>query len=268
MNIERNAPIGVFDSGVGGLTVIQEMLRQLPNESFIYYADTAHVPYGPRDSEELKHFADSITGFLVEQGCKMVIIACNTSTSLAYELLQQKYAIPLVGVIEPGVDKALGATANKKIGVFATQATVNSGAFQRLIKAKNSEVEVVAVPCPLFVPLVEAGEVEGPVIHDAACNYFQPLQERGVDSIILGCTHYPFLLPVIAQVTGPSVLVINPARETVSRAAEILRERDLLASGTQAVQLYCASGDPASFRQIGSKFLQSDLGTVRKVTLD
>lgn len=267
MKNNRNAPIGVFDSGVGGLTVIQEILQQLPNESFIYYADTAHVPYGSREPVELQGFADSITSFLLEQGCKMVIIACNTSTALAYDFLRQKYAIPLVGVIEPGVDKALGATVNKKIGVFATHATVNSGAFQRLLQAKEAAVEVTAIACPLFVPLVEAGEVEGLAVHEAAHNYFQPLREQGIDSLILGCTHYPFLLSVITQVTGPEVQVINPARETVSRAAEILQVKDLLATRSQSEQRYYSSGDPVSFRIMGSKFLQHDLGIVQKITL-
>lgn len=263
----RNAPIGVFDSGVGGLTVILEMLQQMPQESFMYFADTAHVPYGPREPEELRQFADSITGFLVEQGCKTVIIACNTSTSLAYEMLKEKYSVPLVGVIEPGVDKALAATANGRIGVFATQATVQSGAFQRLIKAKSSDTELTAVACPLFVPLVEAGEVEGPAVSEAVCNYYGLLEEKGVDSLILGCTHYPFLLPVIDRIVGPTVQVINPARETVSRTAEILRDLDLVADNAQPEYQFYASGDPQSFQSKGSEFLQRDLGQVKKIIL-
>lgn len=265
--INRNAPIGVFDSGVGGLTVIMEMLKQLPQESYIYFADTAHVPYGPREPEELRQFADSITGFLVDQGCKMVIIACNTSTSLAYEMLKQKYSVPLVGVIEPGVEKALTTTINKKVGVFATQATVNSNVFQSLLKARDAKIEVTAVACPPFVPFVESGEVEGPKVTEAVRDCFRPLKEKGVDSLILGCTHYPFLLPVIDQVVGPTVQVINPARETVSRAIQILREKNLKAENTQPEHQYYASGDPLSFRTMGSKFLQRELGTVKKIIL-
>ncbi len=268
MNDKRNAPIGVFDSGVGGLTVVLEMLKQLPEESFIYYADTAHVPYGPRDPEELRGFADRITEFLVKQGCKMIIIACNTSTSLSYDLLKQKYDLPLVGVIEPGVDKALEATANKKIGIFATQATVNSGVFQRMLKAKSPETEVTAQSCPLFVPYVEAGVISGQEIEKAVRLYYRPLQEKGVDSLILGCTHYPFLLPVISYVTGPGVQIINPARETVSRAAEILRELNIQAeTGRQPEHNYFVSGNPEQFRKLGSMFLQQDIGKVEKNTL-
>jgi len=263
----NNAPIGVFDSGVGGLTVVRELLRQLPGESFIYYADTAHVPYGPRDPAELRTFADAITAFLVNQGCKMVIIACNTSTSLAYEFLQEKYTVPLIGVIEPGIERALAATVNKRIGVFATQATVNSGAFPRLIRAKDPSVEVTAVACPLFVPLVEAGEVAGSAALKAAQTYFQPLREKGVDSLILGCTHYPFLLPVIRQVTNKNVTIINPAEETVSKAVKILQEKGLMAAGHSGQRLYYASGDPEAFRIMGGRFLQQDLGKVRKITL-
>ncbi|MFY9174364.1 MAG: glutamate racemase [Peptococcia bacterium] len=265
--ISPNAPIGVFDSGVGGLTVILEMLQQLPQESYIYFADTAHVPYGPREPEELRQFADQITHFLVERGCKAVIIACNTSTSLAYDMLRQKYSVPLVGVIEPGVDKALAETANGKVGVFATQATVNSGAFQRLIKEKRPEIQLTAVACPLFVPLVEAGEVDGPAVYDAVRDYYRPLEEKGVDSLILGCTHYPFLLPVIDRIVGPKVQVINPARETVSRAAEILRDLGLLAKNTQPQHKYYVSGEPLKFRALGSRFLQKDLGLVKKKNL-
>ncbi len=268
MRDPREAPIGVFDSGVGGLTVILELLRQMPHESFIYYADTAHVPYGPRDPQELRRFASSISEFLVDKGCKLVIIACNTSTSLAYEELAARFLPPFIGVIEPGVDKALEMTKNLKIGVIATIATINSGAYQHMLRRKNPAIEVSAASCPLFVPLVEKGQIEGDEVYETAVAYLEPLKNKGIDSLVLGCTHYPFLLPVIIKALGPSIAVIDPARETVSRAKEKLKGLSLLKETGKPSYQYYASGDPESFRRIGSIFLGEDIGEVRGVKLD
>lgn len=265
---EKKAPIGVFDSGVGGLTVVLEMLRQMPHESFIYYADTAHVPYGDREPEELKEFAFSITDFLVQQGCKMVIIACNTSTSIAYQDLKKAFSLPLIGVIEPGVDKALETTKNEKIGVIGTMATVNSGSYQKMLRSKNPRVEVTAMSCPLFVPLIEKGRTGGDEVYQAAYSYLEPMKRTGIDSLILGCTHYPFLLPMIKEILGPDVIPIDPARETVNRAREYLKEAGLLQEEGKVLHEYYASGDPESFGLVGGKFLKRDLGQVRGIILD
>ena len=267
MGIKKEAPLGVFDSGVGGLTVVLEMLRQMPHESYIYYADTAHVPYGPRNPQELRGFAFNITAFLAAQGCKMIILACNTSTSLAYEDLRAGYDIPMIGVIEPGVDKALEATRNKRIGVIGTAATINSGSYQKMIKEKKPEVEVVAVACPLFVPLIEAGEVEGDEVYRVAAAYLKPVREKEIDTLILGCTHYPFLLPVITDIIGPDITAVDPARETVRRAVEKLKELDLIREEGDPVRKFYASGDPEAFRRLGSRFLQRDIGAVTKMSL-
>lgn len=268
MTRENTQPIGVFDSGVGGLTVVQELLGQLPGESLIYYADTAHVPYGPREPEELKAFARNITAFLVEQGCKLIIVACNTSTSLAYEELVRSLPIPLVGVIEPGVNKALETTVNNRIGVIATQATIKSRSYEKQIRGKRPGAEVTAVPCPLFVPLVEKGQLDGEQVEEAAREYLRPIQENGVDSLILGCTHYPFLIPVISRVLGPSIQLIDPARETVSRTALLLNNMDFLNSAGPPLRRFYASGDPQGFRLMGSSFLKQDIGPVSRVSLD
>jgi len=265
MNKNKLAPVGVFDSGIGGLTVVAEMLRQMPHESIIYYADTAHVPYGPRDPRELKGFAFGITRFLIDMGCKLVIIACNTSTSLAYEEMQTVYDVPLVGVIEPGVDRALQTTKNGRIGVIATEATIKSGSYQRMLTNKNAAVEVIARPCPLFVPFVEEGRLEGPEVERAARTYLAPLCEKDIDTLILGCTHYPFLLPVITQTTGPFVTPVDPARETVKRAVDRLRELDLLREEGAPVYRYYASGDAAVFQRMGGFFLKREIGPVEKV---
>jgi len=268
ISVKKDAPIGVFDSGVGGLTVILELIRQMPHESFIYYADTAHVPYGPRDPQELRMFASSISEFLLNKGCKLIIIACNTSTSLAYEELSARFTQPFIGVIEPGVDKALEITKNLKVGVIATTATTNSGAFQNMLRRKNPAVEVAAVPCPRFVPLVEKGQIEGDEVYETAVGYLEPLKSKDIDSLILGCTHYPFLLPVIIKAIGPSIAVIDPARETVSRAKEKLEKLSLLNEQGNPSYQYYASGDPEAFRRIGSMFMGEDIGEVRGINLD
>lgn len=268
MTLANSLPIGVFDSGVGGLTVVLELYQQLPRESLIYYADTAHVPYGPRDPQELKTFARSITAFLIEQSCKLVIMACNTSTSLAYEELASSLPIPLVGVIEPGVDRALEITANNRIGVIGTEATIKSGAHEKNIKSKRPGAEVTVVPCPLFVPMVERGQLEGEEVEEAARKYLYPMQEKGVDSLILGCTHYPFLLPVISKILGPSVHLVDPARETVSRTAKLLDSLDLLNKDGIPLQRFFASGDPLNFGKMGSSFLKRDIGPVTGISLE
>lgn len=268
MNGNKSAPLGVFDSGVGGLTVVAEIHRLLPRESYIYYADTAHVPYGPRDPRELKGFASNITSFLAGEGCKMIIIACNTSTSLAYEELKTRYDIPLIGVIEPGVDEALKVTVSGRIGVIGTVATINSGSYQNLIKKKSPQAQVTAVPCPLLVPMVEAGKIRGDEVREALAAYLRPLQQDRIDTLILGCTHYPFLLPAIRDIAGPSVTVVDPALETVRLAALKLQKLDLLQEEGAPDRRYYASGDPEAFRRMGSRFLgQKDIGPVRKIEL-
>lgn len=264
MALPKEAPIGVFDSGVGGLTVIQEMLEQLPRESFIYYADTAHVPYGPRDPRELKGFAHNITRFLVEKGCKMIVVACNTSTSLAFEELKERFPVPVIGVIEPGVDKALESTANGKIGIIATLATVNSRAFQRMIKGKNPHAEAFAVPCPRLVPLIEEGRFEGEEVERAVNGYLQEMKDQGIDSLVLGCTHYPFLLPVIKRAVGPEVKIINPAKETVSRARQALEAKGLINEGVIPEYTFYTSGDPEKFRMLAGILLGREIGPVKR----
>jgi glutamate racemase len=266
MPLNKDAPIGVFDSGVGGLTVVLEMYKQMPQESLLYYADTAHVPYGPRDPEELKGFAYHITGFLVEKGCKMIIIACNTSTSLAYEELEKIFPIPIIGVIEPGVDKALESSSQGKIGIIATQATVNSGAYQRTIKQKRSVVETIAVPCPRLVPLIEEGVLGGEEVEGAVNSYLKDMVNQGIGTLILGCTHYPFLLPLITAAAGPGISIIDPARETVSRARRALEEKGLLNEGGAPTHVFFTSGDPGKFKTLAGRLLGKNPGSVERVT--
>lgn len=268
MNRKKEAPIGVFDSGVGGLSVVREMLKEMPNESFIYFADTAHVPYGSKEPREIRQFTSAISAFLLEKGCKMIIIACNTTNSLAYEDLVSKYDVPFIGVIEPGIDRAAETTKNGRIGIIATVATTKSGVYQKILKEKDPSIEVMAESCPLFVPFVEKGEVEGEEVHIAARGYLQPLMDEGVDTLIMGCTHYPFLIPLIQRITGPGVVLVDPAKETVKRAIERLKKDDLLSEEAYPVHHYYVSGDPESFARVGSIFLEREIEPVKKISLD
>ncbi len=220
--MSNSQPIGVFDSGVGGLSVVGQMLKQLPDESIVYFGDTARVPYGSRQPEEIVGFGDQILSFLLRFDVKLVVAACGTSCSVSLPLLRNRYHLPILGVLEPGVRAALKATRNRRVGILATAATVNSGSFPRCFQAYGQGVAVFTQACPRFVPLVEAGMIEGLEIRDAARQYLQPLLSAGVDTIVLGCTHYPFLAPVIRELAGKSVSVVDPADETVKELAALL----------------------------------------------
>jgi len=220
--LDSSQPIGVFDSGVGGLSVVRQILKQLPDESIVYFGDTARVPYGPRPSAEIIAFGDQILSFLLRFDVKVVVAACNTSTSVSLPVLRRKYHLPLLGVVEPGVRAALQVTGNRRIGVLATAATVNSGSYNRGFQAYDPGVTVFAQACPQFVPLVESGKIDGPEIRAVVRQYLQPLQDAGVDTIVLGCTHYPFLAPVIRELAGEAVEVVDPAEETVKELAALL----------------------------------------------
>lgn len=279
MLLNNNAPIGVFDSGVGGLTVIRALEKAMPKESFIYFGDTAHVPYGPRDPEELKYFALQIGRFLEKQGCKMLLIACNTSTALAHELLQQALSIPVVGVIEPAVDEVCGlkgpgshpvagnGALESPVGVIATQAVVKSGAFQKMFQSKQPHRPVFAMACPAFVPLVEAGITDGPQVEAAVQEYLAPLKERGIRTLIMGCTHYPFLAGAFRAYLGAEVDLLDPAIETVRVGRVILADMGLLADNPHPQRRFISSGDPEQFRKGASLFLDQSIDHVEQVIL-
>ena len=262
---ENNAPLGVFDSGLGGLTIVREILKQLPQESVLYFADTAHVPYGSRDPEELRGFAFQITAYLVKRQCKMIIIACNTSTALAYDFLRSNFNVPLVGVIEPGVSRALQVTANGKIGIIGTLATIQSGVYQKKLKAVAEEV--VALSCPPFVELVEKGKLRGLETEEIVAGCLAPLQAREIDTLILGCTHYPFLSESITRFLGPKVKIVDPAEETVRQTARLLKANSLSAGNQKPRYSYFSSKNAYDFKIKGSAFLGRDLGTVKEIYL-
>ena len=222
-----NAPIGVFDSGVGGLTVAREIMRQLPNERIVYFGDTARVPYGNKSKETVTRFSRQIVRFLQMQDVKAIVVACNTASAYALDELEQEVDIPIIGVVKPGAKTAIEATHNGKIGVIATQASISSGIYKRYIEENDTNVSVVEKACPLFVPLVEEGLWEDPVTDEIARRYLSELIDIDIDTLILGCTHYPLIRSTVGKIMGDKVTLVNPAYETARELKELLEKENL-----------------------------------------
>lgn len=225
---DRNAPIGVFDSGVGGLTVMKEMMRQLPDERAVYFGDTARVPYGNKSKETIIKFSKQIVKFLKTQKVKAIVVACNTVSAFALDELEKEVEIPIIGVVKPGALVALNATRNGKIGVIATEGTISSSIYSRYIKAINQDAMVIGKACPLFVPLVEEGLWQDPVTDEIARRYLNELIDTGIDTLVLGCTHYPLIRETVGKIMGEHVTLVNPAYETARELKELLIQEDLL----------------------------------------
>jgi glutamate racemase len=261
-------PLGVFDSGIGGLTVAHALFERLPGESVIYYGDTARVPYGPKSPETVRRYGGEILAYLLERGVKMVVVACNTSTAHALDHLRARAPVPVVGVIEPGARAAVAASRSGRIGVIGTAGTIASGAYERAIRAVAPGAEVHARPCPLFVPLVEEGWFDHPAAELIAREYLAPLQRVGVDVLVLGCTHYPLLTPLLGRVLGPGVRLIDSAEETAAAVRQELEARGLLAPpGEPVVHRFVVSDDEPHFRRVGAQFLGERLRDVEVVPL-
>lgn len=226
----KEAPIGVFDSGVGGLTVFREIMRQIPNEKVIYFGDTARVPYGSKSKETVTRYARQIVRFLQKQNVKAIVIACNTASAYALDELEKEVDIPIMGVVKPGAKAAVEATHNGKIGVIATEGTISSGIYSSYIKNIRKDAVVVGKACPLFVPLVEEGLWEDPVTDEIARRYLMEFagQDKDIDTLILGCTHYPLIRGTIGKIAGEKVTLVNPAYETARELKELLEEKNLL----------------------------------------
>lgn len=252
----RERPIGVFDSGIGGLTVVREILAQLPAENVLYFGDSARVPYGSKSPETVTRFSIENTHFLLRRGIKFLVVACNTASALALPVLARRFEVPLIGVIAPGAREAVRRTRNKKIGVIGTTGTVGSRAYEKAIAELDPACRVEAVACPLFVPLAEEGWTDGDVPQRVARTYFEPLIGKGVDTVILGCTHYPILRPVIAEVLGGSITLVDTAQATVAEVRERLETLDLLRARKDAGdRRFFLSDVPARFSEIGGRFL-------------
>lgn len=256
--------IGLFDSGVGGLTVLKEVWQQLPNEAVIYLADNARLPYGSKTRKEILQYNMEIHHFLEKQGCKMVIMACNTSSSLALALMRERFSMPIVGLIEPGARAAITTTRNHRIGVIATAATIHSGSYQTAIHKLNPNAKVWEQACPLFVPRIEGGFLTTDETLRVAIEYLTPLQEANIDTLILGCTHYPHLSPLLQEILGEGVILVDPAHATVQRAKEVLLEKNLANTNElresrgqtdRSKTQYFVTDSPRSFSDLSTKLL-------------
>jgi len=266
--VKQESPVGVFDSGIGGLTVAHAVIQQLPHESVTYFGDTARVPYGPKSPDTVRRYSREIASFLVDQGVKTLVVACNTATAHALPALQDALAIPVIGVIEPGARAAVQATRNGHVGVIGTAGTIKSGAYERALRALEPSLRVTVRACPLFVPLVEEGWVNHAATHLVAEEYLAPLLREDVDTLVLGCTHYPLLKSVIADVLGSSVRLIDSAEETARETSAVLVTECLVASADADPQYrFIASDDPLMFLQLGQRFLGGAIESVEVKTL-
>jgi glutamate racemase len=250
------APLGVFDSGIGGLTVAHAIFERLPGESVVYFGDTARVPYGPKSPETVRRYSGEILQYLLQRGVKMVVVACNTSTAHALDDLRRRSPVPVIGVIEPGAKAAVAATRSGRIGVIGTAGTIASGAYERAIKARRPDAIVISQACPLFVPLIEEGWFDHPATELIAREYLEPLLASEVDVLVLGCTHYPLLKPLLERVLGPGVRLIDSAEETAAEVARELAASGLAADTAQRVtHQFVVSDDEPHFRAISERFL-------------
>jgi glutamate racemase len=262
-----NKAIGVLDSGVGGLTVAREIIRQLPKERIIYVGDTARCPYGPRPQEEVRTFTWEMTDYLLSQDIKMLVIACNTATSVVLKEMQERLSIPVVGVIHPGARTALKVTRNYQVGVIGTIGTIESGAYTDALRSINNRVEVEGLACPPFVPLVENGEYNSVHARAVVAETLQPLKETNIDTLILGCTHYPILGPVIQQVMGDCVKLISSGDETAREVSTILYHNQMLNIEEDGEHLFLTTGSVEKFKEIASSWFGQPIENVKHITL-
>jgi glutamate racemase len=269
------SPIGIFDSGIGGLTVVREVMRQLPDERIIYFGDTARVPYGPKSPDTVRRYSREISEFLKSQDVKAIVVACNTATAHALPVLQREFDLPIIGVVEPGARAGVTASRRRELGVIGTAGTIGSGAYERAIRHIAPDAHILARACPLFVPLVEEGWLDRDATRLIAQEYLAPLQEAGVDTLVLGCTHYPLLKPLLGEILGPDVVLIDSAEETAAETARVLGMRGLRAESSGAAGLtsgrpqhrFIASDAPDHFLRMGQRFLGAAIECVETLTL-
>lgn len=265
--------IGIFDSGIGGLTVAKEIIKYMPNEDIIYFGDTARVPYGNKSSDTIKKFSLEIANFLLTKNIKILVIACNTASSYALEYLQNMIDIPIIGVIQPGAEAARKITKNKKIGVIGTKGTIASKSYEENLKKMDAKLRIFNKACPLFVPLVEEGWVDKEVSYLVTNEYLSKLKRKGIDTLILGCTHYPILKNVIARVMGKKIQIVDSAVETAIKVKQTLEEYNLLETDTLGMgyslgkYVFYVSDDTEKFKEFGLSILERDIEKVERVVL-
>ena len=268
----KEAPIGVFDSGVEGLTVVREIMRQIPNEKIIYFGDTARVPYGNKSKETVTRFSKQIVRFLQTHHVKTIVVACNTASAYAIEELERALDIPVIGVVKPGARMAVDMTRNGKIGVIATEGTISSGLYAKYIKSLKEDAVIYGKACPLFVPLVEEGLWQDPVTVEIARRYLTELIDLDIDTLILGCTHYPLIRSVIGQAMGEGVTLVNPAYETAIALKRLLAEKDLLNEaapplGSNPYQFYVSDG-AEKFKQFANSIIKYGILSTKTINIE
>ncbi len=269
----RRRPVGVFDSGVGGLTVLHELLVQLPHEDFVYFADSARLPYGPRPREEIETFSLEVAEELLARRIKLLVVACNSASAAALpalrdRLMQTTLGVDVLGVVQPGAAQAVAKTRNGRVGYMATEATVRSGAYEKAIAGVDPFVTVVGVACPQLVPLIERGSPFDAQIVDAVRHYTRPLREAEVDTVILGCTHYPLIGPLLQRMLGRGVRIVSSGEPVARQVEHVLGSRGLGNPGQgEGDYRFLSSGDPEALRASGTRFLQLPLGPVEHVGL-
>ena len=261
-------PIGVFDSGLGGLTVANAIKEKLPNENIVYLGDTARVPYGNKSTLLVTDYATQITNFLIGENAKLIVVACNTASALALPALQSEFLVPILGVIIPGSQAAVLATRNKHVGVIGTTATINSNAYTHALRGIESSIQITAQACPLFVPLVEEGWLNGPVPSEITASYLKNINVENVDTLILGCTHYPLLKPMIQDIVNDNTVLIDSAETVAKETATILFEKKMSADSSNKGLLKCFVTDsPIQFENIAKRFLGYSLNNVQTVPI-
>ena len=271
MKIDRDAPVGVFDSGVGGLTVAREIMRNLPSEKIVYFGDTARVPYGSKSKETVIRYSRQIIRFLQEQQVKAIVVACNTASAFALDTVRDEFDIPIIGVIESGAKVAAARTRNKRVGIIGTVGTVGSGIHAQYLKKLDPGITVFGKACPLFVPLVEEGWLHDPVTVEVASRYLKELQDKDVDTLILGCTHYPLIRSTIRQVMGEEVWLVNPAYETALELGKLLEEQGLSSTGTEQKEFpyrFYVSDLADEFKEFANSILPYDVEMTKKIDIE
>jgi glutamate racemase len=259
-------PIAMFDSGIGGLTVLHECLVAMPAEDYVYFGDTARFPYGPRDQEELRLFAEQIATFLDRRGAKLIVVACYSATAAALPLLQERFETPVIGIVTPGARAAVQSSRYRRIGIMATEATVGSGAYVRAIHGLDAGAEVHQQPCPGLAGFIQDGDVFSPELVKTVKTLTSPLKEQRPDVVIMGCTHYPLIAPMLQRHLGRDVTLVNPAAEIAIEVEEVLARQGIARTGDRegAYEFFC-TGDAETFRTVGARFLQMPLERVRHV---
>lgn len=267
-NDTKRAPIGVFDSGIGGLTVVREIIRRLPRENIIYLGDTARVPYGTKSSRTVIAYSLHNAGFLLSRGIKMLVVACNTSSAVSLPSLSRELEIPVIGVIGPGAKKAGEATKSGRVGVIGTPSTIKSSAYKKALEAISPHIEIYSRACPLFVPLAEEGWTEGEISELIAKEYLAPFKEYDIDVLVLGCTHYPLLKTTIQKVMGDGITLVDSAEETAKEIESMLHERDLLNDGTGApAREYYLTDVSDTFVSVAGRFLGEKIENIEMVDI-